>query len=88
MSENGTHKNSFGGGARVFCFLFGLYLLFGAAITIYDGKLFAGFPPQLDIASFLFGWSSVGAYVEAALAAVLGLLLVAGALAGGKEDAP
>lgn len=88
MSTDSEKKREFGGGARLLCFLFGIYLLFGAALTAYNGKLFIGFPPQLDIASFLFGGSTIGAYIEAAVAAVLGLLLVGGSIAGGKENAP
>jgi hypothetical protein len=59
-------------GDRTFFFVFGIYLVVGAAYTFATGRWFIGFPPQLDIAYLLGGSSSVAAYVEAAIAAVLG----------------
>lgn len=57
-------------------FFFGIYLLIGSGFTIYNGKWFAGFPPQLDIAYILFGSSAIGAYIEATLAGILGFLCI------------
>ncbi|PND36790.1 hypothetical protein C1O66_04055 [Paucibacter aquatile] len=88
MSTRDAKKGELGAGGRALFFLFGAYLLFGAALTAHDGKLFAGFPPQLDIAFVLFGESKMGAYVEALLAALLGLASIFLALAGGKRGAP
>ena len=59
---------------------FGLYLLVGAGFTAYTGKWFVGFPPQLDLAFLVFGEGALGAYVEAAIAGVLGLGVLALAL--------
>jgi hypothetical protein len=61
------------GSARLAVTLFGIYLIVGAVFTGYTGKWFAGFPIQLDFARFLFGGGILGTYIEAALAAVLGL---------------
>lgn len=74
------------GGSRVFCVLFGLYLLVGAGFTVRDGKWFAGFPPQLDFAYFIFGGTIYGAYIEAFLAAVIGLFLILIALRKEKSN--
>ena len=63
-------------GSRMFCMLFGLYLVIGAAFMAYRGSWFIGFPPQLDLAYFLLGKSIAGVYVEAGLAAVLGIFFI------------
>lgn len=75
-----------GEGTRIFFFFFGIYLLIGAGLTARDGKWFIGFPPQLDLAYFLFGSSTVGAYIEAALAAVIGVFCILGAFVKEKSN--
>ncbi len=64
--------------AQVFVGLIGVYLISGAIYSFASGRWFAGFPPVLDLFSFGFGGSVAGAYAEGAVAALLGLLCVAG----------
>ena len=78
MSSPDTKSGEMSDGARVFCFFFGIYLVIGAGFTVHEGKWFIGFPPQLDLAYFLFGASTVGAYVEATLAGFLGVIFILG----------
>jgi uncharacterized membrane protein YdjX (TVP38/TMEM64 family) len=52
--------------------LFGAYLVLGAIYTLTTASWFPGFPVQLDM-SLLFG-SVIGIYVEAFLAAFLGIV--------------
>ena len=73
---------------RILLVLFGFYLLVGAAYTFATGRWFIGFPPQLDIAYLFTGSSTVGAYIEAAIACVLGLISLALSSAkGGNHNA-
>jgi hypothetical protein len=72
---------------RLAIFAIGAYLLVGAGVTAYTGQWFIGFPPQLDIAYAVVGGSRTGAYIEAALAAALGILLVYLATRSERNDA-
>ncbi|WP_298610448.1 hypothetical protein [uncultured Thiobacillus sp.] len=65
--------------------LFGMYLLAGACYSFFTAKWFPGFPPQLDI-SQMFG-HSVGIYIEAILALVLGSASLYVAFAMGSKNA-
>jgi hypothetical protein len=58
----------------------GVYLLVGAGYTVRTGTWFVGFPPQLDAIGFIVGSGIVGAYAEAAVAAVLGIACVGAAV--------
>jgi hypothetical protein len=66
-------------GVLLFCFLLGLWLTFGGAMALYHGEWFPLFPPQLDIFNFVESLVSkrAGAYLEGALAVVIGVALVA-----------
>ena len=55
-----------------FMLVFSIYLVVGALVTFYTGKWFIGFPAQLDIAYFLFGQTTIGAYIEGGLAGAIG----------------
>jgi hypothetical protein len=59
--------------ARILIFILGLYLACSAAYTYGTASWFAGFPPALDVFEIL----SKGKYIEAAVAALLGLVLMA-----------
>jgi hypothetical protein len=63
----------------------GVYFLAGACYTFITAKWFPGFPPQLDI-SLIFG-HSVGIYIEAILAFVLGSASLYVAFAMGRKNA-
>jgi len=87
MSVPETETERKGDGTPTLLFFLGAYLLIGAGFTAYVGKWFAGFPVQLDLAYILFGASTIGAYVEAAIAGVLGALCVWAAFAKWNRNA-
>jgi hypothetical protein len=64
--------------------LFGAYLLAGAGYSFFTAMWFPGFPPQLDI-SMLFG--SIGVYIEATLASIIGVACLYLAIVGGRKHA-
>jgi len=64
--------------ALVLVGLVGIYLILGAMYSFSLGRWFPGFPPQLDVFSFIFGGNSAGAYAEAAVATLLGIFILLG----------
>src|SRR5689334_16276766 len=58
--------------------LIGIYFVSGAIYSFATGRWFAGFPPILDVFSFLFGSSVIGAYAEGFVAALLGVVCIGG----------
>lgn len=85
--ENSVERKEKDAYSKIFFVLFGVYLLIGAGFTAYQGKWFGGFPPQFDFAYFIFGASTTGAYVSAAIAALIGALIIWAALSERKENA-
>jgi hypothetical protein len=65
----------------------GVYFLVGAGYTFVEGRWFPGFPVQLDIAFLFGGHGTIGAYLEAGIAAVLGVLCIVSAIRKWPSDA-
>lgn len=70
----------------IFTGLIAIYLLAGSIYTFVTGKWFVGFPVQLDLFYFFGFFSPAGAYVEATLAAILGVFCLVGLLPRKKRE--
>ncbi len=72
-------------GYRLLMLVLGCYLLFGGIYSFVTHKWFSGFPPILDVLSVAPG---VGSLIEAAIALVIGIIMMVGAVFGRRRSVP